>query len=77
VSCLRLSKTLKAKAFVDTGPAHSVHLSCSMENEKREGDMLGATAGAEIGKEIGTETLVANGINSNATPRATRIKRDI
>jgi hypothetical protein len=49
VSCLRLSNALETKVLGVNVPAQDVQRSCSMENENKDGDMLGAVGGAETG----------------------------
>ncbi len=47
VRAFKLSRTLYVNWFRDVVPAQSVHLSCSMDNDISDGDMVGALEGAE------------------------------
>lgn len=55
MSCFRLSRTLKKNWFLDVVPTQSVQRSCSIDKERRVGEIFAAPVGAVRG----IETLTA------------------
>ena len=76
MSCLRLSRVLKKKSFLDVVPAHSVQRSISIDNEIWEPETLKES---EAGTR-GMETLMAAldpMVNDAIAVHATRFERNV
>ena len=68
----RLLRTLERNSFLDAVPDQSVHLSCSMEKDTREGDTVVALSGADVDKVIltcGQDKAAGNSKNTTKEVR--------
>ena len=62
-----LFKALQKNVFFDVSPAHSTHLSCSIEKETRLGAIFGAEDGVLKGMETFTLAFTVEIVTRNET----------